>query len=144
VVGSNKIAGILIETVPLANNGYAALLGIGVNVGQRQFDPAVRYRIPPTSMQLELNGEPPPVSVVSTSICKSLDALYMAGGGNIEDINGRYGAALVTGERQSGIDAVTGERLTGTLKQVRFTDGTAGLEIAGGHLRYAFPDGFGE
>lgn len=73
LAGGNKAAGVLVETVQLPERGWVAIVGIGVNVGQTQFDPAVAYAAPPTSL-LMAGGEAPPVPALVQQIAQALEA----------------------------------------------------------------------
>ena len=55
VIGGCKVAGTLVETVVDATKGWAAIVGVGINVNQMEFGEG--YEVTPTSMQLELGRE---------------------------------------------------------------------------------------
>lgn len=52
LLDGKKVAGILVETAPMAGGAWAAITGIGVNVNQDKFDMQERLLYPATSLRL--------------------------------------------------------------------------------------------
>lgn len=73
LIGGNKVAGILVETAQSPTHGWAAVVGVGVNVGQSSFDPDAFYAVPPTSLRMIL-GEAPPTAWLTQEIAQALGA----------------------------------------------------------------------
>lgn len=72
LISGNKVSGVLVETVHAGANGWAAIVGIGVNVSQTKFDPSAAYQMPPTSLRLS-GGQVPTVSVLTEQIARALE-----------------------------------------------------------------------
>lgn len=72
LVGNRKLSGILVESGRQGDRSWA-ILGIGVNVNQVQFEG--EYRLAPTSITLEA-GRTFDTEEVLTALCRRLDALY--------------------------------------------------------------------
>jgi BirA family biotin operon repressor/biotin-[acetyl-CoA-carboxylase] ligase len=140
VVNGRKTAGILVETVSAPPREYAALVGIGVNVKQVNFDGGDEYRMPPTSLAIELAGEAPSPAAVIDSINKSLDKYYSLSLGNWDTVVSQYKISLVLGQVQNGIDPGTGDPLSGALLAVRSSDGAALLQIGPSEAKYVYPE----
>ncbi len=71
LIQGSKAAGVLVETAHSPAQGWAVIVGIGVNVGQTEFDPAIAYQLPPISLRLAV-GQAPPVSVLTQDIAQAL------------------------------------------------------------------------
>jgi BirA family biotin operon repressor/biotin-[acetyl-CoA-carboxylase] ligase len=140
VVGDRKIAGILIETVTVSPDKYAALIGIGINVAQSEFNDAVVYRLPPTSLTMEIGDRHPGVGHVVSDLCIALDNLYRPDWSNLEQVTAAYNQSVILGREQSGMDPSTGEHLTGILTSIRPEDGAGLLQIYKSGYRYVIPD----
>ncbi len=140
VVNGKKIAGVLVETSTKTGDGYFAYVGIGVNILQRDFGDPSNFRITPTSVALELSTPAPTLNAVVDKICRRLDALYFADGSGWEEAAASYRGYIVLGEKQTGIDPVTGESIVGRLADIREEDGAALLQISDNQYRYAFPE----
>lgn len=63
LIGGNKVAGVLVEAVPL-QTGWAAIAGIGLNVNQGEFIGGEGFLHPPTSLRLAAGREWPVEAVV--------------------------------------------------------------------------------
>ncbi len=72
LIAGRKAAGVLVETVHAQAPGWAAIVGIGVNVSQTHFDDCELFQMPPTSLRLAL-GDAPPVTVLTGEIASMLE-----------------------------------------------------------------------
>jgi BirA family biotin operon repressor/biotin-[acetyl-CoA-carboxylase] ligase len=140
VARGQKIAGVLIETTLIKNAGYAALVGIGINVRQKEFVAADSYRLPPTSVALELGGNPPVVDDVVKQICQSMDCYYGPNAVNWDTICARYRSSLDCAQQASGVDPETGAAQSGDIVDVRETDGAALIRRNDGAFVYILPE----
>lgn len=73
LVQGNKAGGVLVETGGASAHGWAAIVGIGVNVSQTGFDNADTYLVPPTSLRIAA-GHAPPTSALVGQIALALEA----------------------------------------------------------------------
>jgi BirA family biotin operon repressor/biotin-[acetyl-CoA-carboxylase] ligase len=119
-LGSRKVGGILVEVA-----AGAAVLGIGINVGQTEFEGASDFAYPPTSLRLA--GQEQPVPSVIDAAASSLtlwERRWRQGGFPL--ILARCRAILAAGAKVSQSDA-SGE-LIGLSKNgaavVQLADGT--------------------
>lgn len=140
VVEHKKISGILVEIVTQPSGGYAAIVGIGINVKQADFDTGLAYRVPPTSMSKATNGQPPSIDEVIEAVCRTLEHYYFESSGNWDAVEAAYRKNLVLGQVQNGIDVLNGHSLTGVLIDVRGSDGAGRLLVDGSELRWAYPE----
>lgn len=97
LVGNRKLSGILVESGRQGDRSWA-ILGIGVNVNQVQFEG--EYRLAPTSMTLEA-GRTFDTEEVLTALCRRLDALYAlwCSQGNAPILGGWKNATRFLGKR---------------------------------------------
>ncbi len=72
LVQGNKAAGVLVETVRSQPRGWAAIVGIGVNVSQTKFDAETAYPVPPISLRMAV-GQTPPIGVLTQAIAQALE-----------------------------------------------------------------------
>ncbi len=72
LIQGNKAAGVLVETMSPPAQAWAAIVGIGVNVGQTAFDPDSSYQVPPISLGMATE-ETPSVSVLTEQIAQALE-----------------------------------------------------------------------
>jgi nicotinate-nucleotide pyrophosphorylase (carboxylating) len=140
LVGEKKIAGILIETVPSPSHAYAALVGIGLNVMQREFENGDDYRIAPTSMSIVLGRLDLMSLRVARRVCYAVDRYCSTASDNWDRTLSAYKELLITGQVQSGIDPDAGEVVSGVLIGVRDSDGAALVKTGSDELRYILPE----
>jgi BirA family transcriptional regulator, biotin operon repressor / biotin---[acetyl-CoA-carboxylase] ligase len=138
VVNHRKVSGVLVETLN-RRSGFVALIGIGVNVLQEQFEADRMYRVAPTSMRMVTGLKTIKVSEVADQICLSMDSFYHNHELLWPAVAARYHEALVTGDTQSGVDLETFRLTTGCLMNVRDSDGSACLINSSGDERYVVP-----
>ena len=87
LVNGEKIAGILIENVLQANALQSAVIGVGINVNQEQFEPLKRKAV---SMAALLKKEVD-LSLALERFCKHFEALYLSlRQGRLQQINTQY------------------------------------------------------
>lgn len=72
LIQGNKAGGVLVETVHSPAHGWAAIMGIGVNVGQTKFDTEIAYQTPPISLHMAV-GQTPPVGLLTQDIAQALE-----------------------------------------------------------------------
>lgn len=117
-VGDGKVAGILIENDLMGACISRSIAGIGLNVNQTAFDPALPN---PTSLALQKGAEFDRSEVFErfygflTVRCRQLD------GGDYGKLDEDYIARLYRfGERHPFVDGLTGERFRGTIWDVLY------------------------
>lgn len=128
-VGDRKIGGILIEHTLHSEYLSRSVVGIGINVGQRAFDPALPN---PTSVANELPaGVPvPTLSAVLEAFCGAFGARY---GQSAEMLHADFMARLWRGDGKlyPYRDTATGERFEASIR---------GVDELSGELALALPD----
>ncbi len=87
-VRDRKVGGILIEHSLQGEFLTRSVVGIGVNVGQREFDPGLPN---PTSLALELGGSAPGPEVLLEAFCNAFERRYAM---PEEELYGDYMARL--------------------------------------------------
>ncbi len=114
-VGDRKIVGVLMEQSLRGGYMDRCVVGIGINVNQRQFEPWVPN---PTSMSLE-TGREFDCRQVLDAFCVALDRRYgRLCGGEADVIAADYLRRMYRLDTESGFVLPTGERVTGTVRGV--------------------------
>ncbi len=72
LIQGNKAGGVLVETVGSTGRGWAAIVGIGVNVSQTRFDNSPSFQVPPISLRMAV-GQTPPVAALIQEIAFALE-----------------------------------------------------------------------
>ena len=85
-VGDRKVAGILIENSIKGNILTSAIVGIGLNVNQRNFPPDIPN---PTSLKMEL-GSPSQLDACLEELCTQLEANYFKVKADHKSLDGLY------------------------------------------------------
>ena len=141
LVLGGKAGGVLVEAVPAIAGRWAAIIGIGINVGQRSFVQAEAYPIPPTSLRIALGERAPDteqlIRIVAECLARRLAECDRPD--RREKLLASWRAMLQTGAMQAGICAATGRRVVGILRDVRLSDGFAMLEEENGTFTIARP-----
>ena len=75
VVGDRKIAGVLVEMKNLPGQGYAYVLGIGINVNQSPDDFPPDLEVPAVSLAM-IRGSPCDRDALLAALLQSIDARY--------------------------------------------------------------------
>ncbi|MDR3709934.1 MAG: biotin--[acetyl-CoA-carboxylase] ligase [Capsulimonadaceae bacterium] len=141
LAGDRKITGVLVEMVPIGDAGATPLIGIGINVGQREFADCGNFVWPPASLYQATGGRNIPPETVIARVASELSATMAlldtwAGWASLMD---EWGGAMLTGITQSG-RTKDGVLATGTLRRVRAEDGAGLIEVAGGETVAIWPD----
>lgn len=146
-VGDRKIGGILIEHVLQSEFLSRSVVGIGINVGQRRFDPSLPN---PTSIANELSAvgggasvEVPTPEEVLMAFCEAFDRRY---GEDQERLHEDFTARLWRGD--GGFyeyrDAASGARFRAAISGVDRRTGELTLRVSeadgGGERRYWFKE----
>jgi len=135
VFDGRKLGGVLIEAVPLPGNRWAALLGIGINIGTPSPESSKGFALPATSLG-EISGRDL-IEAESVIECMSLE---------LQPLLGQCGSArgwrtlvkdwrksAVLGGQQRGIDE-NGRQVSGVLEDIDVETGNAKLRQADGGL----------
>lgn len=139
-VGDRKIGGILIEHALHSEFLSRSVLGIGINVGQRTFDPALPN---PTSLALEMatSGHPIPTpEELLEAFCAAFRFRYYQPAG---DLHADFMARLWRGDGRPHRyrDAASGKTFEATIADVEPHTGEMTLHLADGtERRYWFKE----
>lgn len=137
-VDDRKIAGILIEHDVTGDSITRSIIGIGINVNQREFDPSLPN---PTSMALETSSEYfDRVDVLST-FYEKLTALYdLLGRDGKAEIDSQYMDALYLLGQPHTFTEPGGRSYRGVIRNV-LPDGQIRIEDEAGHTHiYLFKE----
>lgn len=128
--GDRKICGILIENSLSGQWITSSIIGIGLNVNQTSFDPAI---INPTSIR-RITGKSYDIKPLLGEFCQAFATkLPLLGSDTLWD---QYSTGLYRqGEEHEFTDCITSETVRGTIKGVR-RDGRLILTLTGGGSRY--------
>ena len=140
VFANRKVGGILIETVPLANTSWIAIIGIGVNVLQSDFSEKNPYPVAPISIQEIVTDRLPDVesmvSATSSALGPLLDLVGTTDGW--ATLVTEWMQHLIIGGSQAGLDD-DGELVTGVLDSVDAATGRGLLILTDGARVFARP-----
>lgn len=136
-----KVAGVLVETARSADGRYGAVIGIGVNVGQKSFPDAEGFGIVPISLATALGSAAPPAEMVIAQVRQGLAHRYLECGSaeSRQRLLRAWRERLILGQSQTGISVETGRKVRGILRDVRLEDGAALLEEPDGTFTVARP-----
>jgi len=129
-----KIAGILVETRGLDARRPHCVIGIGVNVHQRAFEPELRAQRPVTSLALE--GLDVEIDAVRGSVLRELGAQLQRARERTDELAADFLSATGLLERRASVDGPDGE-LVGRVLALTIGGGLA-LELDDGS-RAALP-----
>jgi len=135
LVNGDKIAGILIENVLHANTLQSAVIGVGINVNQMQFEPLKRKAV---SMAILL-GKDVDLQQVLERFCKHFEALYLGlRQSRLSQINTQYLHNLYRFQKETDFKAA-GKTFSAVLSGVE-ESGLLTLETAAGPRRFNFKE----
>ncbi len=98
VIEGKKVCGILVETLTLAEGGYACLVGIGINVHQREFPEELSQIAGSVYTQ---TGVDVSRTLIAASLCDRFETYYeeFRGSGDFSTLADRYGKRLINAGR---------------------------------------------
>ncbi len=138
-VGDRKLGGILIEHSLQSEYLSRSVIGIGINVRQREFDPSLPN---PTSIANELPPDATPVAPdeLLAAFCRAFSPRYAAleSGGGCKALHADFTARLWRGdaaENHPYRDAASGERFEAAVAGVDADTGELILRLASGETR---------
>ena len=140
VCGSHKLGGILIETMVPSPSRWTALIGIGINVGNAEFDSGDEFVLHPTSLkEISIGGEPTVEDVIG-NVSEALGPLIdrCANADGFGSIMSEWRKYLAVGYIQPGLDDA-GDPISGVLEDVDLVTGCGLLRLADGTLASARP-----
>lgn len=112
---SNKIGGILIENSVQGANWKSAIVGIGLNVNQIAFDPALSH----VSSLKAITGAEHNKGDVLRAICEAMNKRYFEIPGKKDEQKSEYlNCLLGYGEERAFVLAKSGEKISGIIKDV--------------------------
>jgi len=132
-VGDRKICGILIEHSISNCEIRWSIIGVGINVNQREF---VSDAPNPVSLCNLISRE----VAVDEVLCLAIDSIYRRLDGSLEELHRDYNSELWRKNGNLYVDAMTGEKFHAVISEVR-ADGTLCLvDDAGAERRYLFKE----
>jgi BirA family biotin operon repressor/biotin-[acetyl-CoA-carboxylase] ligase len=135
-----KLAGILVENLAVSVEKRACLIGIGVNVTQKDFPEANDYARKPISLRMILHEKTPSVEQLLNELCARLTDCFsqIASNDDWKNLAALWGALMTRNISQSGISE-DGVRVEGIIRSLRLDDGAALIEEPSGNIVAARP-----